>query len=398
MRSTTMNSRPIVQLSLQTVSLIASFMVWVILSSLMPFISQDLTLSTSQIALITSAPVISGSLLRIPIGFLTSKHGASNLFIANFIILLIPVYLVSISTSFIHLFILGLILGISGATFSIGVTSLPKYFNKAKHGLVNGIFGLGNIGTAFTSFLAPIIANELGWRLTIQFYLFLIAFMVIANFILGDKKEKTVNEKFVNPLKYLKQNQAVSMLSLFYFLTFGTFVTFTVLLPTMLVSNYNIPKVESGFITAIFIIIATLIRPIGGLLADKFNPYVILILVFVVIGIVSIVIALTNEYAIFVIAIMTISFCSGIGNGVVFKLVPLLVKAQTGTANGIVAATGSLGGFFPPLIIAYIVNLTNSYSVGFAFFTILSIVCLTLTVSANKRFKVSVLNEKAAVR
>ncbi|WP_175428352.1 MFS transporter, partial [Bacillus solimangrovi] len=260
MTATTFNRRPIIQLSLQTISLVASFMVWVILSSLMPFISQDIHLSATQIAWVTAAPVISGSLLRIPIGYLTSKYGASKLFIVNFVVLVVPVFLISISTQFISLIILGLLLGISGATFSIGVTSLPKYFNREQHGLVNGIFGLGNIGTAFTSFLAPVFANEFGWRLTVQAYLVLIIVMVALNVIFGDKQERTTEEKLVNPVKFLQKNRNISTLSLFYFLTFGVFVTFTVLLPSYLVSNFALPKVEAGFITGVFIVIATLIR------------------------------------------------------------------------------------------------------------------------------------------
>ncbi|WP_175428268.1 MFS transporter, partial [Bacillus solimangrovi] len=168
-----------------------------------------------------------------------------------------------------------------------------------------------------------------------------------------------------------------------------------VLLPSYLVSNFALPKVEAGFITGVFIVIATLIRPIGGLLADKFNPYFLLILVFSLLGIASVVVAVASQFIVFVVAIMVISLCSGIGNGVVFKLVPLLAKEQIGTANGIVAATGSFGGFFPPLIIAFIVSMFNSHSLGFAFFTVLALVCLSIIIVNYKRFQTLIVEEGA---
>ncbi|NDI36028.1 MFS transporter [Chengkuizengella sediminis] len=381
MTTLSITNRPTFQLSLQTFSLVSSFMVWVILSSLMPFISQDLNLTATQITWITSAPVISGSLLRIPMGYYTGKFGASKVFIFNFIALIIPVYLISTSTSFIALFSLGLLIGISGATFSIGVTSLPKYYAKEKHGFVNGIFGLGNIGTAFTSFLAPVLANLLGWRLTIQLYLILIIFMIFIHFFFADKTEQTTTEKFINPINFLRKNKNIFVISLFYFLTFGTFVTFTVMLPTLLVSVFELSEVDAGLITAIFIIIATLIRPVGGILGDKFNPYFLLVIVFTTIGLSSLLLSLVNEYNIFIIAIMILSLSSGIGNGVVFKVVPMVATTQTGVANGIVAATGSFGGFIPPLVIGFIIGATNSYTIGFILFSILSAVCLIIILS-----------------
>ncbi|MDP5276432.1 MFS transporter [Chengkuizengella axinellae] len=381
MTTLSITNRPTFQLSLQTFSLVSSFMVWVILSSLMPYISLDLNLTATQITWITSAPVISGSLLRIPMGYYTGKFGASKIFMFNFITLIIPVYLISVSTSFIALFSLGLLIGISGATFSIGVTSLPKYYAKEKHGFVNGIFGLGNIGTAFTSFLAPVIASSFGWRFTIQLYLILILLMIFILYFFGDKNEKTTTEKFVNPITFLQKNKNIFVVALFYFLTFGTFVTFTVMLPTLLVSVFELSKVDAGLITSIFIIIATLIRPIGGMLGDKFNPYFLLVIVFTSIGLSSLLLSLVNDYIIFIISIMILSLSAGIGNGVIFKIVPMVATTQTGVANGLVAATGSFGGFIPPIIIGFVISITNSYTIGFVLFSILSAACLIMILS-----------------
>lgn len=181
--------KPGIQLSLQTTSLIVGFMVWVLISSLMPYIQKDILLTPGQASIVTAIPVILGSLLRVPIGFYTDRYGARAIFLISFIILLFPIFFISIANSFTDLVIGGLVLGIGGATFSIGVTSLPKYFPKEKHGLVNGIYGVGNIGTAFTTFSAPMFAEAIGWQNTVRLYLILIIVFSIFIFILGDRKE-----------------------------------------------------------------------------------------------------------------------------------------------------------------------------------------------------------------
>lgn len=126
------------QLVLQTSSLVIGFMVWVILSSLMPYISADIDLTASEMTLVTAVPVILGSILRIPIGYWTNRYGARLIFTISFIILLLPVFIISSADSIIILITGGLLLGIGGAVFSVGVTSLPKYYPKEKHGFVNG--------------------------------------------------------------------------------------------------------------------------------------------------------------------------------------------------------------------------------------------------------------------
>src|SRR5690606_21424832 len=150
------------QLPLQTSSLVVGFMVWVILSSLMASIKQDIPLTDNQTAMVTAVPVILGSLLRILLGYWTNIFGARWLFFIGFVILIFPIFYISLADSMFDLILGGLILGVGGALFSIGVTSLPKYYPKERHGFVNGIYGAGNIGTVITSFAAPALAVSIG--------------------------------------------------------------------------------------------------------------------------------------------------------------------------------------------------------------------------------------------
>lgn len=374
-------SSPKMQLSLQTSSLIVGFMVWVILSSLMPYIQDDIALTPSQMSWVTAVPVILGSLLRIPIGFWTNRFGARIVFAISFILLLFPVYYISTADTFSDLIIGGLFIGIGGAVFSVGVTSLPKYYPKEKHGLINGIYGAGNIGTAITSFAAPVVADQFGWKTTVLMYLFLLAGFAVLNFLMGDRKERKVQASLTEQIKGVYKSSKLWFLCLFYFITFGSFVAFTVFLPNFLVNEFQLEKVDAGFRTAIFIAIATVLRPLGGWLGDKFNPYLILFLVFFWLTFGGFLLSFNAGIVLFTIGCLLVAACAGIGNGTVFKLVPLYFSKQAGVVNGIVAAMGGLGGFFPPLILTALFSFTGHYAIGFMALSEFSLASLIIVVA-----------------
>ncbi|KLV27678.1 nitrate/nitrite transporter [Niallia circulans] len=354
-----------IQLNLQTFNLVIGFMVWVILSSLMPSIREDISLTASQVSLVTALPVILGSLLRIPIGFYTNRYGARLLFSISFFILLFPVYFISIANSFSDLVIGGLFLGVGGAVFSIGVTSLPKYYPKEKHGFINGIYGVGNIGTAVTSFGAPVMAAMLGWNKAVQMYLILLLLFIALTVFLGDKQESKEHVALSKQFRAVYKNATLWALSLFYFITFGAFVAFTVYLPNFLSTHFELSTVDAGMRTAGFIALATFLRPVGGWLADKFNPYIILMITFIGITASGIILSFSPTLALYTIGTLSVAVTAGIGNGTIFKLVPLHFPKQAGIVNGIVSAIGGLGGFFPPLILTAVEQITGQYSIGF---------------------------------
>ncbi|MRH44731.1 MFS transporter [Aquibacillus halophilus] len=354
-----------IQLPLQTMNLTVGFMVWVILSSLLSFIIEDIQITPQQAAWVTAIPVILGSILRIPIGYYTNLIGARTVFIISFILLLPPVYYISIANSFLDLVIGGLFIGIGGAVFSVGVTSLPKYYSKDRHGFVNGIYGVGNLGTALTAFAAPVIAARFGWSATVQFYMVLLGIFILANIFLGDKNEVKVKTPLIQQIKSVYKNEKLWIFCLFYFITFGSFVAFTVYLPNFLVTNFNLDKVDAGIRTAGFIAVATFTRPLGGWLGDRFNPLVLLMYVFGGFTVAAILLSFAPSITLYTVGCLSIAVCAGVGNGVVFKLMPLYFNKQAGIANGIVAAMGGLGGFFPPLILTTLYDLTGHYAIGF---------------------------------
>ena len=374
-----MNKKAI-QLPVQTITLVIGFMVWVILSGLIPFIKEDIQLSANQLTLVTAIPVVLGSILRVPIGYWTNRYGARNVSSISFILLLFPIFYISIADTFTDLLIGGLFIGISGAIFSAGVTSLPKYYPKEKHGFVNGIYGMGNIGTALTTFSAPVIANQLGWRTTVQIFAVLVVGVVLLNFFLGDKKEPKVVTPLMEQIQSVYKNEKLWFLSLFYFLTFGCFVAFTVYLPNFLVSNFGLDKVDAGLRTAGFIAIATFLRPVGGWLGDRFNSFKILMFVFSGLTLSGILLAFNPSLTFYTIGCLSVAICAGIGNGTIFKLVPMYFSKQAGIVNGIVSAMGGLGGFFPPIILSFLFNLTGHYAIGYMALSEVALACLIIVV------------------
>lgn len=368
------------QLPLQTLNLITGFMVWVIISSLMPFISEDISIPTGRLAMVTAIPVVLGSILRIPLGYYANVLGARTIFMLSFIMLLFPVYFISEAVTVNHLIIGGIFLGIGGAVFSVGVTSLPKYYPKEKHGFINGIYGIGNLGTAITTFSAPIAAAQIGWAPTVKLYLVLLLVFVVLNFFFGDRHEPKVRTPIIEQIKGVAKNEKLWLFSLFYFITFGSFVAFTIYLPNFLVTNFELEKVDAGMRTAGFIAVATFLRPVGGWLADKFQPLFLLIGTFSIYTVAAIILAFLPSIGLYTVGSLAIAVSAGIGNGVIFKLVPFYFNKQAGIANGVVSMMGGLGGFFPPIMLSIIYTATGQYSIGFMLLSQVALASLVLVI------------------
>lgn len=375
------------QLTLQTLSLVAGFMAWSIISPLMPFISQDVDISPGQISVILAIPVILGSVLRVPFGYLTNIVGAKWVFFWSFIVLLLPIFLLGQAQSPGMLMLSGFFLGIGGAIFSVGVTSVPKYFSKDKVGLANGIYGVGNIGTAVSSFCAPVLAGAIGWQNTVRSYLIILSIFAILMFLLGDKNEPKVKIPLMAQVKDLSKNYKLYYLSLWYFITFGAFVAFGIFLPNFLVDHFSIDKVDAGIRSGIFIALATFLRPVGGVIGDKFNAVQALIIDFVIMIIGTLILSLSSHIVLFTIGCLAISICAGIGNGLIFKLVPSYFSKEAGSANGIVSMMGGLGGFFPPLVITFVTSITGSSHLAFFFLAIFGVIALITMIHLNKKEK-----------
>lgn len=354
-------------LALATIAFALCFAVWGLISPLAPTFREVYALSGAQVGLLLAVPVVLGSLARFPLGILADRHGGRLVFTALILFLIVPVALAGLTNSFGALVAVSFLLGLAGASFAIGVPFVSRWFPPERQGLALGIYGMGNIGTAVANFTAPPLANSFGWQRAFWLFLpLLLVFGILFWLIARDKPGAVGSGQSVGErLAIFRRRPLTWVLALFYFVTFGGFVAINVYLPTLLVSEYGLTRTDAAFRAAGFVILATLARPLGGTLADRWGGTPILNAVFLVVAAFAIVLAFEPRIATITVAFLGIAFMLGLGNGAVFQLVPKFFAREAGTVTGLVGAAGGLGGFFPPLLMGTVKDATGSYAIGF---------------------------------
>src|SRR5215831_19940386 len=310
-------------LFLSTTAFAVSFAVWGLIGALAPTFAQAYGLSAKAKSLMIAIPVLLGALGRIPAGMLADRFGGRRVFAALLLLSAIPALLIGFSNSYLELIILGLCLGIAGSTFPVGVGFSSKWFTRDQQGSALGIYGMGNIGQSISIFGAPVLAVALGsWRPV--FFIFAaisavwgLLFYLLARDAASETKPKTMTENFA----VLRSEPVAWVLSLFYFLTFGGFVAFSIYLPTLLKDNFKLTAADAGARTAGFVLLATLMRPVGGMLADRIGGARILLAVFILVALLAMLMG-CPWMPTFTVGALGAAAALGIGNGAVFKLVP----------------------------------------------------------------------------
>ena len=312
-------------------------------------------------------------------GILADKYGGRIVFGLLLIFCLIPAIGASLTSSFVSLVAWGFLVGCAGTSFSIGVAFTSKWFRAEQQGTALGIYGMGNIGQSIAVFGAPALVMFTGdWRIPFWVFgalsaIFGVLFLLLAR----DAPVKTEPKKFHEYLGIFRREPIAWVLSLFYFLTFGGFVALGIYLPTLLKDIFGLTPTDAGARVAGFVILATLMRPVGGWLADRYGGAFVLLLVFAMIAVLSLGLTSTGMF-VFTIGALGTAAALGLGNGAVFKLVPQYFPRETGTVTGLVGAFGGLGGFFPPLVLGFIRNVTGAYTLGFVLLALFALGCLAV--------------------
>jgi len=258
-------------LFLSTTAFAVSFAVWGLVAALAPTFAQAYGLSAKSKSLMIAIPVLLGSLGRLPAGMLADRFGGRKVFTLLLLLSAVPAIGIGLSTSYAQLLWLGVFIGMAGTSFAIGVSFTSRWFTKDQQGTALGIFGMGNIGQSVAVFGAPVLALWLSsWRPV--FYIFAgislvwgLVFYLFAHDAVSSVKPKTLSES----LGVLRRSPLAWVLSLFYFLTFGGFVAFSIYLPTLLKDLFQLSPADAGARTAGFVLLATFMRPVGGILADR---------------------------------------------------------------------------------------------------------------------------------
>lgn len=374
-------SSPSLALAMATLAFLTAFAGWSLLAPLASRIQAGLGLSEIQTSLLIAVPVILGSLLRIPLGVLTDRWGARRVFTLLLLAMAPVLLLLSVAQSY-GLYLLGaLLLGLGGAGFAVGVPLVSRHFPPERQGFALGVYGVGNIGTALAARLAPQIAQ--GWSLPAVFVCFAVGQVAMAGLFWllardAPRPAGAPRATLAQSLALLRGEPGVWLLSAFYFLTFGGFVAFSLYLPKLLVDLYGITPLEAGNRVFVFVLLATLSRPVGGWLADRCGGGWVLRVVFLAVALVAGVLTSTVALVPLTLACLVAAVFLGLGSGAVFKLVPQWFPARTGVVTGIVGAAGGLGGFFPPLVMGAVRQSTGGYALGFVLLGLAALACVAL--------------------
>lgn len=364
-------------LFLSTVGFAAAFAVWGLLSGLAPLFKQDYHLSQTQVSLMVAVPVLLGSIGRLPVGLLSDRIGPKRLMVALLMLSSIPALALAFHRSYPLLLFWGFLLGLGGTVFSVGVGMCSPWFPKERQGAALGIFGLGTGGQSAAVFLGPLLARQFG--ISIPFLVFGIAALVLGIILLAfgeeppNRKPAASLSESLQPLR----EPLCWLLSLFYFVTFGGFVALGIYLPSLLKAVFQLDPADAGLRTAGFVVLATAMRPVGGVLSDRCGAARILLGSFGALSLLALGL-MSTTMALFTVAALGIAVCLGLGNGAVFKLVPQYFPERVGTVTGLVGMMGGLGGFFPPLVLGVLKDQWGSFAPGFVLLGVTALICLAL--------------------
>ena len=366
-----------------------SFMTWLLIGSLGVPISEEFGLSATQKGLLVACPLLSGALLRICVGLSSDRLGAK----------LTGLYLLAGEMgalvwgwlgggNFIQLLGIGLLLGVAGASFAVALPIASRAYPPAYQGLAMGIAASANSGTVLAMFLAPRLANSVGWHgvfgvtlVPVLVTAILFAFMVRGDEQIGWLKPR---EPWWDDLREGLSQPAMHWLCLLYAVTFGGFVGVCSFLPIFLHDQYGFDRVTAGSITALGGLLGSFIRPLGGYTADRLGGIRVLPFVFGAIASTVAGVGWLPEAAWGVALLMAGLAAMGFGNGVVFQVVSDRFSKQMGLASGVIGAAGGIGGFLLPLSLGGLKDLTGTYATGLWCFVVAA-GCAFMTVVAAQR-------------
>jgi NNP family nitrate/nitrite transporter-like MFS transporter len=369
------------QLALATVAFTVCFYGWSLLGPLSPDLQDHLGLSDFETSAMVAVPVLLGSIMRIPLGWLTDRYGGRRVFTALMVYTPLPLIALAIwHDSLTALLIFGFLLGFAGASFAVGVPFVNGWYPPARQGFALGIYGMGMGGTVLAGLTAPHIADA---GLAAPFWV-AAALVAVTCAVFAMVARDAARERPAGPapgmfasLSIFRVSGRAWALTLFYFLAFGGFVALFLYLPKLLTGVYDLSKTDAGARAAGFALLAVVGRPTGGWLSDRIGAARVLLVSFTAVAVLALVLAATYTSIVpLTIACLTMALALGLGTGAVFKLVPEWFPDRVGSVTGVVGAAGGLGGFFPPLVMGVVKSATGGYAVGFILMALVAVACL----------------------
>lgn len=374
-------------LALATATSVMAFWAWNVVAPLGARYTQELQLDSTSTAVLVAMPIFVGSLGRIVVGAMTDRFGGRIMF--TFVLLgsIPPVLLVALGgmlDSYVVVLAGGLLLGIAGTVFAVGIPFVSAWYEPARRGFATGIFGAGMGGTALAAFLTPRLVTWIGYLATHLLIAALLAAMaVLVWLVLKEAPDWHKNTAPVLPKLKDAAGLAVTWkLCFLYALVFGGFVSFATYLPTYLRDIYDFDPTAAGTRTAGFALAAVLFRPLGGVLADRFGSKPVVLVSLAGIAVLAFAVNLRPDGEIPAgLTFVAMASALGLGAGGVFAWVGRLAPTgKVGGITGIVSAAGGLGGYFPPLIMGATYNAQdNSYFIGLMLLVVTALAAFVFT-------------------
>ena len=382
---------PWIMLAMATLGFAVNFWAWALLSPLGPRFKEALGLSAFQQALLVAVPVVVGSVGRIPVGALTDRFGARIMFPIVSLATVVPVLYLGLlgQSSLASLLVGGFFLGIAGTSFAVGVPFVNAWFPPERRGLAIGVFGAGMGGTAISALTTVKLVKAGGTATPFLLTAAVLAvYGVLAWLVLRNPPGRPVaGEPLAQRLAATLRMPVTWQASALYAIGFGGYVAFSVYLPTYLKSAYGLTQDDAANKMAGFVLLAVVMRPIGGWLSDRIHPARVLVAAFAVVVLGALVQSATPALApVGTIAFLAMAAALGAASGATFALVALLAPAtRVGAVTGVVGAAGGLGGFVPPLVMGSIYGRYGSYAVGLVLLAVVAAGTLALSAVLARR-------------
>lgn len=360
-----------------------SFMVWVILGALAPFIANDFAklgapLSASQKGLLVATPLLGAAFFRILFGFLSDQFGSKRVGVGSLLATLLPLaWGWLFARTYNDMLLVGALLGIAGASFAVALPLASRWYPPHLQGLAMGIAGAGNSGTVLATLFAPLLARTYGWHAVLGLMMIPVVLVFLVFTLFAKDAPGTVRKtSFASYLALLRQRDAYAF-CLLYFVTFGGFVGMSSFLNTFYVDQYGLAKATVGLATAPFIIAGSLMRPVGGGLADRFGGIRMLTALYfgAFLAMVSVGFLLKSQALVGIMLFIGMG-CLGMGNGSIFQLIPQRFRAEIGAITGLVGAVGGVGGFYLNVVLGHLKDSTGTYASGFWAFALTALAAL----------------------
>ena len=389
---------PTIMLVTATIGFAINFWAWALISPLGPLFRQTGALghlSESDVALMVAVPVVVGSVGRILVGALTDRYGGRAMFPAVSAATIVPVlFLAFFALDSYGLILLGgFFLGIAGTSFAVGVPFVNAWFPPERRGFAVGIFGAGMGGTAISALTTVKLFTNLGERAPFLITAGLLAvYAVVSWLVLRDAPGRVVPTSSLGArLRTTAQLPITWQAACLYAVAFGGYVAFSVYLPAYLKTEYGLTPADAANRMAGFVVIAVVMRPIGGWLADRFEATKVLAVGF---GVVVVGAALAASHppvnTAGALIFLSMAAALGCGSGATFALIAQVTDpVRVGGVTGLVGAAGGLGGFVPPLLMGYIYGRTDSYDIGLWLLSVTAAATLALTMTVVRRTAVA---------